>query len=77
MIHGESRLFAGNKLGRDSQKEQLELSINQTQEEIKGMEARLAAKEEEIKLVGAERDKLDHSVREEDRRVHAGLFGAP
>jgi HlyD family type I secretion membrane fusion protein len=59
VIHGESRLFAGNKLGRDSQKEQLELSINQTQEEIKGMEARLAAKEEEIKLVGAERDKLD------------------
>ena len=60
VIHGESRLFAGNKQGRDSQKEQLELSINQTQEEIRGMEARLAAKEEEIKLVGAERDKLDH-----------------
>lgn len=60
VIHGESRLFAGNKQGRDSQKEQLELSINQTQEEIRGMQARLAAKEEEIKLVGAERDKLDH-----------------
>ena len=60
VIHGESRLFAGNKVGRDSQKEQLELSISQTQEEIKGMQARLAAKEEEIKLVGAERDKLDH-----------------
>jgi HlyD family secretion protein len=60
VVHGESRLFAGNKLGRDSQKEQLELSINQTQEEVRGMEARLAAKEEEIKLVGAERDKLDH-----------------
>ena len=40
VIHGESRLFAGNKLGRDSQKEQLELSINQTMEEINGMEAR-------------------------------------
>ena len=59
VIHGESRLFAGNKLGRDSQKEQLELSINQTLEEIRGMEARLAAKEQELKLVGAERDKLD------------------
>jgi HlyD family type I secretion membrane fusion protein len=59
VIHGESRLFAGNKLGRDTQKEQLELSIGQTQEEIKGMEARLAAKEEEIILVGAERDKLE------------------
>jgi HlyD family type I secretion membrane fusion protein len=59
VIQGERRLFAGNKLGRDSQKEQLELSIAQTGEEINGMEARLAAKEEEIKLVGAERDKLN------------------
>ncbi|QUS38260.1 HlyD family type I secretion periplasmic adaptor subunit [Tardiphaga alba] len=59
VVHGEKRLFLGNKIGRDSQKEQLELSISQTGEEIKGMEARLAAKEEEIKLVGAERDKLD------------------
>jgi HlyD family type I secretion membrane fusion protein len=58
VVLGERRLFAGNKLGRDSQKEQLELSISQTGEEIKGMEARLAAKEEEIQLVGAERDKL-------------------
>lgn len=57
-IHGESRLFAGNKLGRDSQKEQLEFTISQTLEEIKGMEARLAAKQEEIVLVGAEREKL-------------------
>lgn len=60
VVNGESRLFAGNKRARDSQKEQLELSVAQTGEEIKGMEARLAAKEEEIKLVGAEREKLDH-----------------
>jgi HlyD family type I secretion membrane fusion protein len=59
VINGESRLFAGNKRARDSQKEQLELSVAQTGEEIKGMEARLTAKEEEIKLVGAEREKLD------------------
>jgi HlyD family secretion protein len=58
IIHGETRLFDGNKQGRDSQKEQLALSIAQTGEEIKGMEARLAAKQEEIKLVGAEREKL-------------------
>lgn len=58
VISGERRLFSGNKLARDSQKEQLELSISQTGEEINGMEARLAAKEEEIKLVSAERDKL-------------------
>ncbi len=57
-IQGERRLFAGNKLGRDSQKEQLALSISQTGQEINGMESRLAAKLEEIKLVGEERDKL-------------------
>src|SRR6195952_2759996 len=44
IIHGESRLFQGNKTGRDSQKEQLNFSIAQTKEEIRGMEARLAAK---------------------------------
>jgi HlyD family secretion protein len=58
VLYGESRLFAGNKLGRDSQKEQLELSVSQTGQEINGMEARLAAKQEEITLVGAEREKM-------------------
>ncbi len=58
VMQGERRLFTGNKVGRDSQKEQLALSISQTGEEINGMEARLAAKLEEIKLVGEERDKL-------------------
>lgn len=58
VLYGENRLFAGNKLGRDNQKEALQLSIDQTGEEIRGMEARRAAKEEEILLVGAEREKL-------------------
>ncbi|MEO6945728.1 MAG: HlyD family type I secretion periplasmic adaptor subunit [Nitrobacter sp.] len=58
VMDGESRLFKGNKEGRDSQKFQLELSISQTEEEINGMKARLAAKQEEIKLVGTEREKL-------------------
>ena len=58
IIHGETRLFDGNKLARESQKEQLELSVVQTGEEIKGMEARLAAKKEEMGLVGAEHEKL-------------------
>lgn len=57
-MKGELRLFEGNKAGRDSQKEQLELSIGQTGEEINGMEARLQAKREELDLVGAERAKL-------------------
>src|SRR3954454_14925037 len=58
IVHGETRLFDGNRLARESQKEQLELSIVQTGEEIKGMEARLSAKKQEIELVGAEREKL-------------------
>ena len=57
-VSGESRLFSGNKTARDSQKEQLELSIGQTTEEINGLEARLVAKRQELKLVGAEREKL-------------------
>jgi len=56
--NGENHLFKGNKYARDSRKEQLELSINQTGEEIKGMESRLAAKQGELELVGAEREKL-------------------
>jgi len=84
VIHGETRLFTGNKTARDSQKEQLELSIAQTGEEIRGMEARLAAKEEEIKLVGAEREKLmslfDRKIVEYQRvysaqRDHARIMG--
>lgn len=55
---GETRLFDGNKLARESQKKQLWLSVEQTGEEIKGLEARLAAKLEEIQLVGEEREKL-------------------
>jgi HlyD family secretion protein len=58
VIQGEKRLFSGNKMARDSQKEQLELSIGQTGEEIKGMEHRLLAKRAEIELVSAERKKL-------------------
>ncbi len=57
-VQGEIRLFFGNKATRDSQKEQLELSVGQTLEEIKGLEARLVAKRQELKLVGAEREKL-------------------
>jgi HlyD family type I secretion membrane fusion protein len=57
-IHGENRLFSGNKAARDSQKEQLEFSVGQTNEEINGLVARLGAKRQELKLVGAEREKL-------------------
>ncbi|UPJ41795.1 HlyD family type I secretion periplasmic adaptor subunit [Bradyrhizobium sp. 40] len=75
VIHGETRLFTGNKVARDSQKEQLELSIGQTGEEIRGMEARLAAKEEEMKLVLSERDKLQDLF---ERKIveHQRVYGA-
>jgi HlyD family secretion protein len=75
VIQGESRLFTGNKVLRDSQKEQLELSIGQTGEEIRGMESRLAAKEEELKLVSTERDKLQDLF---ERKIveHQRVYGA-
>lgn len=75
VIQGETRLFTGNKVARDSQKEQLELSIGQTGEEIRGMEARLTAKEEELKLVVTERDKLQDLF---ERKIveHQRVYGA-
>jgi HlyD family secretion protein len=56
---GETRLFEGNKLARDSQKQQLAFSIEQTGEELKGLEARRASKIDEIKIVEKERAKLN------------------
>ena len=56
---GEHRLFEGNRTARESQKEQLTLGIEQTGAEIRGLEARRNAKNEEIAVVGAERTKLD------------------
>jgi len=54
---GETRLFTGNKANRDSRKEQLEISIVQSGEEIRGLEARQVAKIEELRLVDLERGK--------------------
>jgi HlyD family secretion protein len=58
VMSGEQRLFEGNKLARDSQKQQLEFSITQTGEELKGLDWRKSAKTDEITAVEAERDKL-------------------
>ncbi|MGO4174516.1 HlyD family type I secretion periplasmic adaptor subunit [Bosea sp. TAF32] len=57
ILEGETRLFTGNKANRDSRKEQLEISIVQSGEEIRGLEARQVAKVEEIRLVELERAK--------------------
>ena len=55
---GESRLFEGNAKSRASQKGQLELGIDQLGQEIKGMEAQQASKQDEIALVQTEHDKV-------------------
>lgn len=57
IIQGETRLFDGNRTNRESRKEQLEISIVQSGEEIKGLEARMTAKAEELRLVELERKK--------------------
>lgn len=57
IIAGERRLFEGNKQNRDSRKELLEITIVQSGEEVKGLEARGTAKNEELRLVEMERKK--------------------
>ena len=58
LIAGETRLFEGNRLNRESRKQQLELGIEQIGEEIAGLEAQRAAKLEEIELVEAEHQRI-------------------
>lgn len=55
---GEVRLFNGNLESRASRKNQLQLSIDQIQEEITGLETQLEAKKYEIDLVQAEKDRI-------------------
>lgn len=57
-VDGETRLFEGNRAARESQKEQLELSIVQINEEIGGLEAQRASKLDEIALLDEEHAKL-------------------
>jgi len=57
IVEGETRLFDGNKVNRESRKEQLEIGIVQSGEEIKGLEARRVAKMEELRLVELEKQK--------------------
>ena len=58
MMNGETRLFDGNRANRESQKQQLELGIEQIGEEIKGLEAQRASKDDEIALVEIEHKKV-------------------
>ena len=58
VLNGETRLFDGNRAQRQSQRQQLELQIEQIGDEMKGLEAQQAAKEDEFPLVEAEYHKL-------------------
>lgn len=58
IVQGESRLFAGNNLSRDSKKQQLDMGISQIQEEISGLETQLRGKTDEIALVDAEHERI-------------------
>ena len=57
ILADERRLFDGNRQNRESKKELLQITIIQSDEEAKGLEARLSAKREELVLVEAEREK--------------------
>lgn len=54
ILQGETRLFDGNRLNRESQKQQLELGVVQIGEEIGGLEAQRASKVDEMELVEVE-----------------------
>lgn len=57
ILAGERRLFEGNRQNRRSRQDLLAITVVQSGEEIKGLEARLTAKREELRLVEAEREK--------------------
>lgn len=74
VLRDETRLFDGNRFTRKSQAEQLDLAIAQTGEEIRGLEARRAAKTEETDLLGLEREKVVYLFNKgltDGSRVHA------
>lgn len=73
-INGETRLFDGNRANRESQKQQLELGIEQIGEEIRGLEAQRAAKEDEMALLEVQHEKISGLAEKrliEESRVYA------
>src|SRR5262249_35853046 len=53
-IAGEQKLFDSRRSGREGQRSQLRERISQSKEEITGLTAQQAAKENEIKFIGEE-----------------------
>lgn len=58
LVNGETRLFDGNRMNRESRKQQLELGTVQVSDEITGLEAQRSSKADEIQLVEEQRGKL-------------------
>jgi HlyD family type I secretion membrane fusion protein len=62
IVRGETRLLNGNNTNRESQKQQLELSIQQIGEELIGLEAQRDALNREIIIVDEEHLKIETLV---------------
>jgi len=75
LVNGEKRVFEGNLANRESRKQQLELVLAQVAEEIKGLEAQLISKQDEIALVDQQREKLEHLVSRQ-LMEHSPLYAA-
>lgn len=73
VMAGETRLFEGNRKHRLSQKQQLELSIAQIDDELAGLEAQRESKSEEITLIAAEHAKMKGLV-EKQLIEHSRLY---
>ncbi|WP_299838325.1 HlyD family type I secretion periplasmic adaptor subunit [uncultured Paracoccus sp.] len=58
IVQGETRMFEGNSLSRNSRKQQLDLGISQIEEEIAGLETQLRGKTDEIALVDVEHARI-------------------
>lgn len=65
LVSGERRLFEGNRLNRESRKQQLELGTVQVAKEIVGLEAQRSSKSDEIALVEEQRAKLEKLARQQ------------
>lgn len=62
VVDGELRLFRGNLASRDSQRQQLELQIEQIGEEIGGLTRQKEAKRDELAIIMTEHGKLQGLV---------------
>jgi HlyD family type I secretion membrane fusion protein len=54
LAQGEQRLFSGQRASRESQKQQLDLGIEQIAKEVEGLEGQHAAKLQEVALIETE-----------------------